>query len=402
MRTAEKTLHKGTCAGLGRELEAGHEAAQLVLGAGGAPGRHEHQGLHALGPPPGIADGGQSTEGVAEDDGGLGDHGVEHLLQGVEGGLGPHAARGHGGPAVAREVGSVDAPVVPPEHAHQRHVVGRAGTQAMQQHHRRAGSAAREVEHMSQSALDLDHVAACAGEAGGAHEHAIDEGEGQPQQSGIEAVAGRAGGRGGRGGHRRLSGGEWRGAGAGQDPGDARAGAGYGHAAARGLQSAGGERRPQGSIMSRFHGSIDERFTVPLPPERVRQLLGDPQLWVELQQDVETATAVHPGTLDVVLKPHEHGPVRFQGRFRADWRVQGEVVTWRSQPAKDANFELDGKATVTAAGSGSAVHWLESVAAEIPVNRIVRKMVAPIADRMMARGLRGYVQRVREHLSKTA
>jgi hypothetical protein len=154
--------------------------------------------------------------------------------------------------------------------------------------------------------------------------------------------------------------------------------------------------------MSRFNGSIDERFTVPLPPERVRELLASTALWVELQEDVQTAKELEPGTLDVQLKPHEHGPVRFQGRFVADWRSSGDTVTWRSRPAKDANFELNGRATVTAAGGGSAVHWVESVSAEIPVNRIVRKMVAPIADRMMARGLRGYVERVKQHLSKTA
>lgn len=152
--------------------------------------------------------------------------------------------------------------------------------------------------------------------------------------------------------------------------------------------------------MSRFNGSIDERFETPLPPERVRALLADTALWVELQQDVETAREVGPSTLDVTLKAHQHGPVQFQGRFVATWSTEGDTVRWRSAAGSGANFEIDGKATVTPHGSGSQVHWVESVSAEIPVNRIVRKMVAPIADRMMARGLRGYVERVRDHLAR--
>lgn len=152
--------------------------------------------------------------------------------------------------------------------------------------------------------------------------------------------------------------------------------------------------------MASFRGSIDEHFTTPTAPARVREMLLDTERWKRLQDELQTATELAPGKLEIVLKEHQHGPTRFQGRYTARWTAEGDTVIWRSVPSPTGNFEVSGSATVTQRGAGSAVLWRESVTADIPVNRLVAKVVAPIADRMMARGLRGYLDRLRADLDR--
>lgn len=138
--------------------------------------------------------------------------------------------------------------------------------------------------------------------------------------------------------------------------------------------------------MARFDSVLEEQRTTRVSAAVARARLADPRLRADHIEEAERCDHPAPDKLRVVLKPHNHGPVSFQGRYTLRFTTEGDVVRW--QTVDDSNLVIRGEARVTADGAGARVAWKEVVETELPINRVVAKAVAPVASRMMVRGMR--------------
>jgi carbon monoxide dehydrogenase subunit G len=66
-------------------------------------------------------------------------------------------------------------------------------------------------------------------------------------------------------------------------------------------------------------------------------------------------------------------------------------VRWQS---RDGNIEVRGTARFLPAGAGSRVDFVEEVRMEMELNRILAGVIRPVAEAMMARGMKGFVERM--------
>ncbi len=151
--------------------------------------------------------------------------------------------------------------------------------------------------------------------------------------------------------------------------------------------------------MPRFSGTLSRTFITPASPERVLALLSDRQTWVRLQEEIEHATEVGDDSLDLVLREHVHGPARFQARYRCRWARAANSASWDS--VNSDNFGVHGTVRVRSVPGGTEVVWNESVDAEVPVPRMLVRVVQPIAETLMARGLNRFVDIVMAELARS-
>lgn len=94
----------------------------------------------------------------------------------------------------------------------------------------------------------------------------------------------------------------------------------------------------------------------------------------------------------MTLREMSHGPVKFAGQYTLAFTRDGTTVTWHTEA--DGNLTISGSARFVPAPGGCEVHFREEVSMELPVNRVVGAVVRPVAEAMMARGMRGFVERV--------
>jgi carbon monoxide dehydrogenase subunit G len=155
-----------------------------------------------------------------------------------------------------------------------------------------------------------------------------------------------------------------------------------------------------GVIMPRFKGQLTRTFTTRANPEQTLAFLSDPSTWIAHQDEIETTRDLGNHTLEVTLKEHTHGPAKFQGKYRCTWSRGPNEARWDS--ADDGNFIVHGKATVRAVAGGSEVVWNESVDADVPVPRLMVRVVRPIAEAFMARGLEKFAEKLKHELDRLA
>ncbi len=98
------------------------------------------------------------------------------------------------------------------------------------------------------------------------------------------------------------------------------------------------------------------------------------------------------------MKEMKHGPVAFAGQYTLLFTIDGGTVRWRSGP--DSNVAVQGEAVFTPAGAGSRLAYSESVSLGIELNAIAGKVLRPVVEAMMARGMRNFIERMGEQLQR--
>ena len=147
--------------------------------------------------------------------------------------------------------------------------------------------------------------------------------------------------------------------------------------------------------MARFESRFTETLSSPASPERALAFLRDPEARIRATEELERCERVDERSVRFFLKTERHGPVEFNGRYLLRWSREGDTVRWSTVHEPGSNITVSGQARITPDGrGGSRIDWDEQVATELPINRIVAKAVGPVASRLMARGIRGAVERM--------
>ena len=152
--------------------------------------------------------------------------------------------------------------------------------------------------------------------------------------------------------------------------------------------------------MPRIQSTYTRSFRTRATPDQVKDLLSNPDTWCRHQGEILQATVVDAHTIDVVLQKHTHGPATFQGRYRCRWSRTEDGTRWDSDPG--SNFDLHGKVSVRASQGGSEVTWTEQVDADVPMPRLMVRVVRPIAKTLMAKGMDRFCKLMQQHLDALA
>ncbi|HCH62277.1 MAG: hypothetical protein CL927_15930 [Deltaproteobacteria bacterium] len=152
--------------------------------------------------------------------------------------------------------------------------------------------------------------------------------------------------------------------------------------------------------MPRFKGQITRTFTTRAQPDSVAAFLSDPGTWIAHQEEIEHAEVLGDDTLFVRMREHTHGPAKFRGVYRCTWERLPDGARWDSD--ESSNLVVHGRVRVRGIASGSEVTWEESVDADVPVPRLMVRVVRPVAERLMARGLARFIAQMNAELDRLA
>lgn len=149
--------------------------------------------------------------------------------------------------------------------------------------------------------------------------------------------------------------------------------------------------------MPTFSGKNTERRALPVLPERAALAFAELERQLSCHPELASGQPVGTDLLRIRLKEMKHGPVQFSGHYTLKFTIEGTTVRWQS--GADGNVNILGEARFIPAVGGCEMHIDESCSMDMDINRLVAGVVRPIAEAMMARGMRGFVNRMVESLS---
>lgn len=148
--------------------------------------------------------------------------------------------------------------------------------------------------------------------------------------------------------------------------------------------------------MTAFASELEETFQVSAPVEHTAATFFDFDHVITCTRKAERVDRVGDDTLAFTLKPEQHGPTAFQAIYSVQYALEGDTLTWRT--VGDGNLVNEGTARFRAHAGGTAVDWRQRIELELPVNRVIAKMLRPLVAKLSRGGMRRYV----EHMTRLA
>lgn len=144
--------------------------------------------------------------------------------------------------------------------------------------------------------------------------------------------------------------------------------------------------------MPAITGRLDTTVSLRCTPAEGAAAFSDLDRQVACRPEIAAADRLDARTLAVRMKEMKHGPTAFSGRYTLIFERDGDTVRWRTGP--DSNMSIQGEARFSAAPGGSQLHFTESSTVELSLGRVAFAVARPIAETMMARGMRGFLDRM--------
>ncbi len=141
-----------------------------------------------------------------------------------------------------------------------------------------------------------------------------------------------------------------------------------------------------------FTGRHQTTTTTRLDPARALATFLDLDIQIACRPEIARAEKLDETTVKVEIQEMKHGPVSFAGRYTMVWTREGDTARWRTT---EGNTTILGEATFSPApGGGSRIAYREEVSTDIPLGRLVARVARPVAELMMVKGMRGFLQRM--------
>ncbi len=144
--------------------------------------------------------------------------------------------------------------------------------------------------------------------------------------------------------------------------------------------------------MIAIRATHEESRAVPLDADAAAARFAEIDRQIACHPELDAAQRLDDRRARMKLREMSHGPVKFAGEYVLAFALDGTTVTWTTETG--GNLTISGSARFDPAPGGCTVHFRESVAMALPVNRVVGVVVRPVAEAMMARGMRNFVERV--------
>ena len=140
--------------------------------------------------------------------------------------------------------------------------------------------------------------------------------------------------------------------------------------------------------MTWFEGSHSETCTVPRDLATTRRHFSDPATIVA-QTEGLASHAIEGDTINFVMKPQDHGVVKFAGDYRCRYVLDGDVLRW--SPA-GGNTRQSGEAVFREVPGGTEVTYRETLEVDLDVNALMAPMLKLVMGPMLAHEAKEYVR----------
>jgi carbon monoxide dehydrogenase subunit G len=153
-----------------------------------------------------------------------------------------------------------------------------------------------------------------------------------------------------------------------------------------------------GDDMPRFSGEYDEQFEVGLPVDKVKAHFGDLDTIVANYGPLQAHRKLDPETLELTLIPRAEKGVSFAGKYSCKYTWPSEnVLKWET--VGTGNMWSNGRAEFSAVGdSRTRVSYSQRMETEMQVNSLLAKVIRPIVNTEIKKGVREYLGRMRSSL----
>ncbi len=143
--------------------------------------------------------------------------------------------------------------------------------------------------------------------------------------------------------------------------------------------------------MASFTSTHAETRLLPVPPAQAAERFAEPARQASCHPELAEATVLDATRVRMAMKEMAHGPVKFAGRYTLSFTRDGNNVSWVSS---DGNLHVQGRAHFHQAPGGCTMDFREEVRLELDLNRVLAGVIRPIAEAMMKKGMRGFVERM--------
>ena len=149
--------------------------------------------------------------------------------------------------------------------------------------------------------------------------------------------------------------------------------------------------------MARFEGEVRETFTLPADLERARDHFADLETIAKHYGALESYEVIDDTTIRFVLEKQAQKGVSYQGIYTCRYTKVGDDRLEWSTVASD-NMWSTGNARFVAQGERTRVEYFQRIETEMPVPRLLGKVVKPIVGKLIADGVRSYLDRMKRAL----
>lgn len=144
--------------------------------------------------------------------------------------------------------------------------------------------------------------------------------------------------------------------------------------------------------MATFRSSHEATHALRVPPEAALARWADPDAQVRCHPEVARSERPAPGQLRLVLKEMKHGPSAFSGDYTLRFTIDGLTLRWSTLPG--GSPQVEGEARFSPTPGGCTVRFRESATVQMELGALTARVLEPLVDAMMARGMRGFVDRM--------
>ena len=152
--------------------------------------------------------------------------------------------------------------------------------------------------------------------------------------------------------------------------------------------------------MATFRGEVVHTWTVQRSPADTLAFFADLDQTVRHTVDLASHERLDARTLRLELTEQRSGKATYTPRYTVRYHPDAAagVLRWASLD-DGGSMQISGEARFSGPEEGpTTLQWAERVAVEVPLNRLLGRAVAPVAEGLIRRGIRGYVDRMIESL----
>lgn len=152
--------------------------------------------------------------------------------------------------------------------------------------------------------------------------------------------------------------------------------------------------------MPKFSGTESRVFTIRAPFDKVVETMTQPDKFRAYLGDLERFEKIDEQTWRWVLQEKNEAGVHFQGDYTCKYIWDGKrEFTWST--VSKGNMTSVGRTTFVKEGDkATRVDYTETIECDMEVNFILAKVIKPIVNREIAKGVGGYLDAVKAALEK--
>ena len=149
--------------------------------------------------------------------------------------------------------------------------------------------------------------------------------------------------------------------------------------------------------MATFHGAVTHTWTTAADPATALAFFASLDANIRHNVEIDQHERLDDRTLRLVLREQRSGRTTFAPHYTLQFTtdVATGTLRWETPAGLPGTLKVRGLARFEGPPGGpTTIHWDETVEPEVPVNRLVAKAVAPVAEGLIRKGIRDFVGRM--------